>query len=218
MLFDWSIKQVHVNVKQSWGLLLFPGGKPQISIMVNIWFLSHYQRVIIITIFDAFYTELRQYYCSVADQGGCMHPQCTETGHFEVQNGKKNSGEGIPPLHTLPPSRPLSRPHTPTNDLWIRNCYCQLQINKIIDFFCSIIKWCFDLMHAQIHYAKSLILWHGSIALASIAFHVPGLRHTTPTHTTLLKHRRNVVFVNAPPRAPSATATTFATDWNKSTL
>jgi len=26
------------------------------------------------------------------------HPQCTETGHFEVQNGKQNSGEGHSPL------------------------------------------------------------------------------------------------------------------------
>jgi len=51
------------------------------------------------------------------------HPQCTKTGHFEVQNGKKfrgtappqtppSVGRGIPSPHTLP-LRGSARPHPP---------------------------------------------------------------------------------------------------------
>ena len=77
--------------------------------------------------------------CMLHKQPNCknQHPQCAETGHFEVQNGKKISGEGtqpppqvpppvgrgIPPPHTPHPSRPpATRPHPPTNDFWIRHC------------------------------------------------------------------------------------------------
>ena len=51
-------------------------------------------------------------------------PQCTETGHFEVQNGKKNFGSANPPVGRgipLPTHHPLAASSPTTNDFWIRH-------------------------------------------------------------------------------------------------
>jgi len=57
--------------------------------------------------------------------GGCIpppawekHPQCTETGLFEVQNGKQILGGAQPPPQTPPPWEGTTPSRPPDARLW----------------------------------------------------------------------------------------------------
>ena len=90
------------------------------------------------------------------------HPQCTETGHFEVQDKKKISGEGLPPAHSPHPTpswslAALLRPHPPptisgsateynrdrSRSMSLRPCVFVF-LQAVIPIVAAIIKGCAD--------------------------------------------------------------------------